>query len=90
MPLQGDVALNLVSVLDRASGSKVTGALLLIPRVGGSFDAPNANIDLRRKNTRTLRRVRTAHIVLPHPYILEDNIPNEGDVAFASGGFPDV
>ena len=88
MSLQGDDALTLVDILDQVSRPRIVGAPRLIPPQ--AFEAPNMELDLRRKSVRILRRVCGSQTILPRSCTLSDNISKEGDIAFASGGFADV
>jgi hypothetical protein len=88
MSMQGDDALALVEILDQVSRPWIVGAPQLIP--AQAFEAPNMELDLRRKSVRILRRVCGSETILPRSCILSENISKEGDIAFASGGFADV
>ena len=86
--LQGDDVLALVDILDQVGREIIIGAPF--DHIGQAFEAPNMQIDLRRKSVRTLRRVCGSQTILPRSCILSENISKEGDTPFASGGFTDV
>jgi hypothetical protein len=88
MSLQGDDALTLVDVLDQVSRLRIIAVLRLTP--AQAFEAPNMELDLRRKCVRVLRRVCGTEAILPRSCILSENILKEGDIAFASVGFADI
>jgi hypothetical protein len=88
MSLQGDDALTLVEILDQVSRPMAFGTPNLISRQ--AFEAPNMDLDIRRKSVRILRRVCGSQTILPRSCTLSDNISKEGEIAFASGGFADV
>ena len=50
-----------------------------------AFEAPNMELDLRRKCIRILRRVCGAQTILPRSCVLSREISKEGDIPFASG-----
>ena len=88
MSMQGDDALALVEILDQVSRPGIVGVPQLTPVQ--AFEAPNMELDLRRKSVRILRRVCGSETILPRSCILSENISKEGDIAFTSGGFADV
>ena len=88
MSLQGDDALTLVDILDQVSRLRIIAVLRLTPVQ--AFEAPNMELDLRRKCVRVLRRVCGSEAILPRSCILSENISKEGDIAIASGGFADI
>jgi hypothetical protein len=88
MSLQGDDALTLVDILDQVSRLRIIAVLRLTP--AQAFEAPNMELDLRRKCVRVLRKVCGSEAILPRSCTLSENISKEGDIAFASGGFADI
>jgi len=88
MSLQGDDALTLVDVLDQVSRARIIRSPHLT--LAQAFEAPNMDLDLRRRSVRLLRSVCGSQTILPRSCTLSDNISKEADVKFASGGFADV
>ena len=89
MSLQGDDAMTLVEILDQVSRPMTFGASYsLIPRQ--AFDAPNMDLETRRKSVHILRRICGSQTILPRSCMLSYSILKESDIPFASGGFVDV
>ncbi|KAF9648291.1 kinase-like protein [Thelephora ganbajun] len=65
-------------------------ALTLVDILDQTFEAPNTNLDLRRKSVPILRRVCGSQAILPRSCMFSDNISKEGDIPFASGEFADI
>jgi len=88
--LQDDDASTLVEILDHVSRPKVDiwSIPFIVPRQ--AFEAPNMDLDVRRRSVHILRRVCGSHTILPLSCIISGNISKEGDIPFTSGGFADV
>ena len=87
--LQGDDASTLIEILDQVSRLMSFGAphSLILWQV---FEAPNMDLDIRRKSVHILGRICGSQTILPRSFILSGNISKEGDIAFTSGGSADV
>ena len=88
MSLQSEDVLTFVEILDQVSGSNGMWAPPLI--TAQAFGAPNMALDLRSKSVRILQRVCGSQSILPHSFVLSDNISKEGNITFTSGGSADV